>query len=110
MPGPLPKPAAHRRRRNATGPTTRLPAGGYDGPVPPLPGRNRYLKRTLEWYAVWSRSPQAVLFTPTEWSALHLLAPLIDKFHRDPTAGLAAEIRLSLERLGGSPVARRRLG
>jgi hypothetical protein len=37
--GPPPKPAGQRARRNATVPTTALPAGGYDGPIPrwPLP-------------------------------------------------------------------------
>ncbi len=37
MPGPAPKPAGTRQRRNATVPMVALPAGGHTGETPPWP-------------------------------------------------------------------------
>lgn len=37
MPGPAPKPDGQRRRRNATAPSTKLPAEGRQGDPPPWP-------------------------------------------------------------------------
>lgn len=58
MPGPLPKPNARRRRTPPWDATRRLPAGGYDGPIPKYPLGRLTRARTAGWRELWRR-PQA---------------------------------------------------
>lgn len=63
MPGPLPTPDA-RRRNSPTIPTTSLPVGGFDGPVPEQPFGYDLGAEGLAWWLWAWRTPQAAA-----WSA-----------------------------------------
>jgi len=100
--GPAPK--ENRRRRNADtyeGHQVTVAEGvPVDSPV--LPGAREYLKRTRDWYDAWRSSPQAQTFTVTDWQRLHMLAPIVDRYFREPTTALMAEIRLNESLLGAT--------
>lgn len=70
MPGPLPKPASIRRRRNLAPGTKLLPPRRTGDPPPyPLARHHDPVRRALEaakWAELW-RLPQA-----TEWEAMHV--------------------------------------
>jgi hypothetical protein len=114
MPGPLPKPSAQRRRRNAINPPVSLPKAGRVG-RPPKPhcdvewGEHARAYRT----ALWS-SPMAAAYVKTDTFALTRLCCLVDERDRFQRGELAsfdgdAEIRQLEDRFGLSPLARRRL-
>ena len=114
MPGPDPKPAHQRQRRNKTSTARRLPAElpkGFVAPDLPDLGRD-WLEPTRQWWAdVWS-SPMAPEFIDgrADIHGLYMLAALVDEFWHDPTnAKLAAEIRLQRQCYGLTPIGRRRL-
>lgn len=107
MPGPAPKPAEHRRRRNASPGALRLPSSGRSGPAPawPLGG-----KVPAVWPELW-RMPQAVA-----WERLHLTrivaryaAKLTEAEQPEAGAAIQAEVRQVEDRLGLSPMAMLRL-
>lgn len=109
MPGPPPKPAALRRRRNAvTGPVSLPTATVRD--VPRLTGIDRPLKSTREWWeTVWA-SPMAKVYLDADVPALARLASFIDLASRGEAASaMLSEIRQLEDRFGLSPLARRRL-
>ncbi|MFB6873751.1 hypothetical protein [Streptomyces sp. NPDC056323] len=119
MPGPPPKPAGERRRRNATVAMTQLPAEGRKGPTPawPLPGLpddDEGLFAILEereaelWDELWS-TPQAVAWERLRW--LRTVARYVRFEVRAETGDLkaGAEARLLEDRLGLSPQAMLRL-
>nr|BFD90702.1 hypothetical protein KitaXyl93_20620 [Kitasatospora sp. Xyl93] len=110
MAGVGPTPSPNRRRRNGDPVEgTVLPAGGFTGPAPDLPGGHDYDSRTLSWYDTWKRSPQAATFLPTDWQRLHMLAQLVEAFWEEPKKELLAEIRLNEAALGGTAADRMRL-
>ena len=74
--------------------------------APELPGWERYGTETLRWYNTWTSSPQAAVFTPTDWQRLHMLAALVDAYWRAPSVGLMSEIRLNESLLGATSVDR----
>lgn len=77
MPGPLPKAADQRRRRNApTIPTTALPASGREGPAPECP--YELGPAGVSWW-VWAWStPQAAAWSDGDVYALGRRASLED--------------------------------
>lgn len=110
-PGPAPKPAEERRRRNVdTTPQIVLPAGGYTGPFPPLPEPApapfyAWHQLTVEWYETWARSPQAAVFLDTDWMHLRNTAFLVEELYRGTSkspASIAAEIRLRESKWGAT--------
>ncbi|MFF2954323.1 hypothetical protein ACFVVU_23635 [Kitasatospora sp. NPDC057965] len=105
--GPTPNP--NRRRRNAGPEGTVLPAEGFTGPAPDLPGGHDYDTRTLGWYETWRHSPQAATFLATDWQRLHMLAQLVEAFWEKPTKELLSEVRLNEAALGGTAADRLRL-
>lgn len=108
--GPLPKDPSQRRRRNADSvSTTVLPATGPTGPTPGLPGGHDYDSRTLAWYETWRSSPQAAAFLPTDWTRLHMLAELVERYWQEPSKELLSEIRLNETGLGGTAADRIRM-
>lgn len=122
MPGPLPKPAGQRRRRNAVAGQRLLPREGYQGPIPELPPRMILDPETgltyerpwpdvvVRWWERAWRSPMAVVWAEneTDYFLLARLAGLtLTAMGGDPRA--AAEARQLEDRLGLSPMARRRL-
>jgi hypothetical protein len=64
--------------------------------------------RTVEWYATWQRSPMAQTFIAADWDFLIDTAMLhTEMWNGNP--GLAAEIRLRVGKLAGTPEDRLRL-
>lgn len=111
--GPAPKDATRRQRRNATPGTVELEATAKVKRPPALPPRagrgKRWSAATRRWYDVWKRSPQATLFTATDWQRLHMLAELVETYFEAPTKELLGEIRLNEAKLGATPEDRQRL-
>jgi hypothetical protein len=109
MPGPLPKPAGTRRRRNKTASPVVLPVES-GRKCPKLENEAAFLPETVTWWErLWS-SPMAALYLDVDAFALERLALMIDQANRGqagPT--LLAEIRALEDRFGLSPAARRRL-
>lgn len=113
MPGPTPKPASQRARRNKTStaatfeteeqPITEAPELGAH------PAGEEWHERTLDfWREVWD-SPMAEEFLRADVDGLLELAVLVDGFWKKPDAKLAAEIRLQRQCYGLTPIDRRRL-
>jgi hypothetical protein len=111
MPGPAPKPASTRSRRNKTSTSATL---RRDPKVkaPALPDREWHAMTEAWWADVW-RSPMAPEFDGSDVHGLFTLALLVDDFWtaRSATARkeAAAEIRLQSQRFGLSPMDRRKL-
>lgn len=110
MPGMGPPPAERKRHRNKDTFTEGVVAVPADAPAdaPELPGWEGYSTETLRWYNTWCSSPQAALFTPTDWLRLHTLAPLVDEYWAKPSTKLMSEIRLNESLLGATHLDRLR--
>lgn len=107
----IPKDPKTRQRRNKTSTARRLSGVPDDFPVPKLPAGRRWLKATRTWWDdVWA-SPMASEFVDgrVDVHGLFMLAVLVDDFWREPSASLAAEIRLQRQCFGLTPIDRRRL-
>jgi hypothetical protein len=118
MPGPPPKAAGARARRNKSStaavikrdPKVRAPK------LPPHPaaedGRDWHVQTLAWWKDVW-KSPMAPEFDESDRHGLFALAMLVDDFWSTGSARLrsqiGAEIRLQGVRFGLSPIDRRRL-
>lgn len=63
---------------------------------------------TLEWWAMWARSPLSTEFTDTDWSELRDTARLHALFWMGDKA-VAAELRLRVAKFGATPEDRARL-
>lgn len=112
IPGILPKDRqAQARARNADRPVH--PQTEFEdkppSSAPELPYADEYTARTRRWYAAWCAAPQAQLFLISDWSRLHMLAPLVDDYFREPAPGKLAEIRNNESKLGATPEDRLRL-
>ena len=115
MPGPIPKHASARARRNRHATTASLHApepGEVD--VPDLPRRTEgWHSMTQSWWADLWASPMAAKYDDSDQHGLLMLAALIDGLWRAKTAqdrlAAAAEVRLQGARYGLSPIDRRRL-
>lgn len=108
MRGPLPKPAAQRRRRNANPGAGSLPAEGRRGLAPALSG-DVYTAATRRWWQLVWASPMATVWLDADRPGLMRLAWLIAEMERQPTAQLAELIYRTEDRYGLSPASRRRL-
>jgi hypothetical protein len=67
--GPAPKDPAKRARRNATPPQTVLEF--RPAVQPELPEGFPWPDRTRSWWRAWGESPQASLFSETDWEFLY---------------------------------------
>lgn len=120
MPGPLPKDASIRARRNTTSTKTQL----VDHPkrkVPPIGKRTdvdpetgavtsrAWHPNTVDWWKDLWKSPMAGEFLPSDKHSLLRLAVLVDDYWRAPSKDLASEIRLQEANFGMTPGDRRRL-
>ena len=108
--GPLPQPAAARRRRNvAPGARTIRPVETPDAPELPF----EVTKATSDWWAAIWASPMASEWLPSDVNGLYMLADLMDSFWTAGDAAtkakLSTEIRLQSQRYGLSPIDRKRL-
>lgn len=129
MPGPLPKDRATRARRNVSAsqtdldPMVRVKAPGFprglfgevaavvdeEGTeVTPARARSAHPLTRRWWRVVW-QSPMAPLWLAADVERLYLVAALRDRFYREPTSAMAAEIRQQERPLGLTPEDRKRL-
>ena len=110
MPGRGPAPKAERSRPNDTARRkAEFTKVADDGQVrgPDLPDY-AWHERTVAWYDTWRRSPMAVTFIDADWDFLIDTAMLhTEMWNGSP--GLAAEIRLRVGKLAGTPEDRLRL-
>ena len=110
MPGPVPKTASTRARRNRVAGSTTL-NGKTKVKRPPLPDAAgiTWHPMTLKWWAdVWA-SPMAPEYDESDRHGLYLLAVLVTAFWLEPSQQLAAEIRLQRACFGLTPIDRRKL-
>ena len=108
MPGPAPKHASLRTRRNRVA-GARVLRSVPDGRVPALPADREWLPATRAfWAGVWA-SPMASEYLDSDVHGLLVLAVMVDAFWTEPTTQLAAEIRLQRRDFGLSPLDRSRL-
>jgi hypothetical protein len=114
VPGPAPKPAALRQRRNATS-TRAVLRSDVRVVMPELPERRTedgepewHPLVVLWWRDLWS-SPMAPEYHSSDVHGLLLIAQLRDQFWREPTQALAAELRLQQREFGLTPLSRRTL-
>jgi len=110
MPGPAPKPADQRRRRNPTLPMLQLPAGGRKGPSPKWPLPEQTDREKEIWRRVW-RTPAAAAWERLGWQ--DIVARYVRTLARAEllSAGTStlAECRQFEDRLGLTPLAMLRL-
>ena len=110
MAGRGPAPKAERSRPNDTARRkAEFTKVADDGQVrgPDLPDF-AWHERTVAWYETWRRSPMAVTFIDADWDFLIDTAMLhTEMWNGSP--GLAAEIRLRVGKLAGTPEDRMRL-
>jgi hypothetical protein len=94
-----------QKRREAE--FTKLPAtGSVHGPD--LPDGVAWHERTVAWFATWRRSPMAATFIEADWDFLIDTAMLHTEMWNGETKH-AAEIRLRVGKLAGTPEDRLRL-
>lgn len=117
MPGPAPKPAHLRQRRNKKSTAAKLPPPEQverrRAPTLPNPDGREWHRLTVDWWKrVW-HSPMAQEYLPTDVDGLARLAVIVDDYHKAETPKerreLMQEIRLQEARFGLSPVDRARL-
>lgn len=140
MPGPAPKPASQRRRRNKAPVAAKLTAAPRRRTAPKLPGGDNLLAETRAWWRMVWKSPMAAHWIEADRPAVVRLAHLQDLVGReilgwtdrgrvgdlrpDPdrddivrvelagamvSVALLAEMRQIEDRLGLTPMARKRL-
>lgn len=110
MPGPAPKSASTRARRNKVAGARTLQAAP-DPKVPELPedaGAEWHPMCRVWWNDIW-KSPMAPEFDTSDIHGLYALAMLVNAFWIEPSQALAAEIRLQRQCYGLTPIDRRRL-
>lgn len=124
-PGAGAKSAGQRRRRNKPSEHTELPAAGRAGAAPKLPRsyltgeetktgkavRRAFLAETRKWFTELCTSPEGTQFSTVDITYLReLVAPAYDRYLREPTRDMLAELRLQLTQFGATPDAKKRLG
>ena len=110
MPGRGPAPKAERSRPNDTARRkSEFTRVSEDGQVrgPELPAF-AWHKRTVAWYDTWRRSPMAATFIDADWDFL-IDTAMLHTAMWNGSPGLAAEIRLRVGKLAGTPEDRLRL-
>jgi hypothetical protein len=112
--GPAPKDPASRRRRNADPvPATVVAADsevrGPDLPGDALPVGEDWHPRTIAWWDTWRHSPQAQMFTATDWDFLIDTALMHHTMWLKGKWEFASELRLRAAKFGATPEDRVRL-
>lgn len=114
--GPAPKDPSKQLGHRTKAETATRKLGDAPASAPALPppvGEGEWSAQVREWYHVWATSPQAAMFTATDWQRLHMIAPLVEAYYEcaDPmnAKALMAEIRLNEAALGATPTDRQRL-
>lgn len=108
--GAAPK-AQHQRprdtKRRIDDKAIRVPDVPFTGDIPELPERD-WESATLQWWKTWSTSPQAHMFTVTDWMFLVETAYIADAFFAG-NLQVASELRLRVAKFGATPEDRARL-
>lgn len=117
-PGPSPKPASQRRRRNVASTARTLALIEQPLPAPTLPMRQDdeswNVNALAFWQDLWA-SPMAPEYDRSDLHGLYMIADLIHIYWTTPSTSaikkkeLASEIRLQRQAFGLSPIDRRRL-
>jgi len=117
-PGRAPKPRNARARRNkdlapqmelefAPGARPELPTVWVDdeGELREI----KWSKLTLDWWDRWCRSPQAEIFSESDWGSLLSAAFVADRWHKTWRVQYASELRQREAAFGATPIDRLRL-
>lgn len=99
--GPAPK-ESHQRERDTRRRQGDVVSVRADGAIRGPALTREYSPDTVEFYETYRRSPMAQLYEETDWQALQLILPLYESHMKRPSAAAASEIRLTVERLGGT--------
>ena len=105
--GPAPKDPAKRARRNKDPQALRV-IEAEPQPQPELPTDVEWHPQTLEWWAMWGRSPLSQTYTDNDWRELMDTA-LVHTRHWDGDKTAAAELRIRVAKFGATPEDRARL-
>lgn len=105
--GPAPK-EQHQRERDTRRRQSDVVSVRADGKIRGPELTASYSPDTVEFYETYRRSAQAQLFEETDWLSLQLVLPLVESHMKRPSAAAASEIRLTVERLGGTYTDRQR--
>lgn len=106
--GPAPKDPSQRIRRNKDTLPTVIVVPDDEIRGPDLPEGFDWPAQTRQWWLTWRRSPQAQMFTDTDWSFLLDTATLHAEFWLGDRS-VAAELRLRVAKFGATPEDRARL-
>lgn len=118
MVGPAPKPRNARARRNAdVNPRIELVFEPGEPPELPTTGIDeegnltecKWSPLTLQWWEAWKTSPQATIFSQSDWNSLLSTAFVADMFFRTRKVTYAAELRMREAVFGATPMDRLRL-
>jgi hypothetical protein len=114
MAGRGPAPQAKKRRRNAdpTPGTKVVRDNRTRGPRLPadcLPDGEVWHPRTRAWWTSWRKSPQAAVFTPTDWDFLLDTALMHHTMWSKGRWEFASEVRLRVAKFGATIEDRARL-
>jgi hypothetical protein len=107
MPGPAPKPADQRARRNKDPIPVRV-VEVTSAPQPKLPKGVDWHPQTLAWWKMWGDSPLSDSFTANDWNELVDTAIIHSAFWNGDVK-LAGELRLRVAKFGATPEDRARL-
>lgn len=113
MPGPLPKKRELKRGHSKQSTSALLPAAlrAVEN-VPKLPAHPEKKKwhplASAFWTDVW-RSPMAAEYVEADIHGIIRMLILTDRFMREPSVSVSAELRLLSQNYGLSPIDRRRL-
>ncbi|GAA2665300.1 phage terminase small subunit [Nonomuraea recticatena] len=108
--GAAPKETHQRSRdtaRRIDSKAIKIPDKPFDGDVPDLPDFD-WAPATLRWWETWTHSPQAHMFTATDWMFLIETAFIANAFFSGNLA-VASELRLRVAKFGATPEDRARL-
>lgn len=108
MPGPAPKPAGEKRRRNATPDSLKLPSEGRRGDPPPWPLR---APEPEFWAELWG-TPHAVAWERLGWTRVVARYAVVLGMCEAELAPITAfsEARQMEDKLGLTPMSMKRLG
>ena len=105
--GPAPKDPAKRARRNKDPQALRV-IEAEPQPQPDLPDSVAWHPQTLEWWAMWGRSPLSETYTENDWRELMDTA-LVHTALWSGDGKAASELRIRVAKFGATPEDRARL-